>query len=78
VHDPFPTPFTHEVLEQVVGKESYSFTYGLLGYHQVIIFEEEKRKTTFIIEWGLFSYNVIPFGLKNTPIGFSRIVIETF
>jgi hypothetical protein len=40
--------------------------------------EEEKTKTTFIIEWGYFAYNVIPFGLKNAPIVFSRIVIASF
>ena len=34
VHDPFMTPFSDEVLDQVVVKESYSFTDGLLGYHQ--------------------------------------------
>jgi hypothetical protein len=48
VHDPFPTPFTDEVLEEVVGKESYSFTDGFSRYHQVRIVEEEKNKTTFI------------------------------
>jgi hypothetical protein len=48
VHDPFPTPFTDEVLEQVVGKEAYSFKNGFLGYHQVRIIEEDKNKTTFI------------------------------
>jgi hypothetical protein len=48
VHDPFPAPFTDEVLEQVAGKESYSFTDGFSGYHQVRIVEEEKKKTTFI------------------------------
>jgi hypothetical protein len=78
VHDPFPTPFTDEVLEQVAGKESYSFTDGFLGYHQVRIVEEDKKKTTFIIEWGSFAYNVMPFGLKNAPAVFSRIVIEIF
>jgi hypothetical protein len=78
VHDPFPTPFTDEVLEQVVRKEEYPFTNGFLGYHQVRIAEEDKRKTTFITEWGSFAYNVMPFGLKNTPAGFSRIVIKYF
>jgi hypothetical protein len=51
VHDPFPTPFTDEVLEQGAGKESYSFTNGFSGYHQVRIVEEEKKKTTFITGW---------------------------
>lgn len=28
IHDPFPTPFTNEVLENVDGQETYSFTDG--------------------------------------------------
>jgi hypothetical protein len=28
VHDPFPTPFSDEVLNHVVGNEAYSFTDG--------------------------------------------------
>jgi hypothetical protein len=37
LHDPFPTPFTDEVLENVGGQETYSFTDGFLGYHQIKI-----------------------------------------
>jgi len=33
VHDPFPTCFTDEVLENVGEQEAYSFTHGFLGYH---------------------------------------------
>ena len=33
MHDPFPTPFTDEVLEGVGGQEMYSFTNGFSGYH---------------------------------------------
>ena len=33
VHDPFPTPFTDEVLENFDGQEAYSFTNGFSGYH---------------------------------------------
>jgi hypothetical protein len=35
LHDPFPTPFIYEVLENVGGQEVYSFTSGFLGYHQI-------------------------------------------
>jgi hypothetical protein len=72
VHDPFPTPFSDEVLDQVVGNEAYSFTDGFSSYHQVRIVEEDKKKTTFTTEWGSFSYNVMPFGMKNAPIVFSK------
>jgi hypothetical protein len=37
LHDPFPTPFTDEVLENVGGHEVYSLTGKLLGYHQIKI-----------------------------------------
>ena len=53
-HDPFPTPFTDEVLDNVGGQEAYSFTDGFLGYHQIMIHEEERHKKTFAIEWGSF------------------------
>jgi hypothetical protein len=33
LHDPFPIPFTDEVLENVGGHESYSFTDGFSSYH---------------------------------------------
>jgi len=78
VHDPFSTPFSEEVLDQVVGKEVYSFTDGFSGYHQVRIMEEDRRKATFTTEWCSFAYNVMPFGLKNIPIVFSQIVVVSF
>jgi hypothetical protein len=61
-----------------VWKESYSFTDGFLGFHQVIISKDYKNKTTFITKWGPFTYNMMPFGLNNAPVVFSRIVIATF
>ena len=54
LHDPFPTPFTDEVLESIDGKEMYSFTDGFPGYHQVIIVQEDRHKTNFVIEWGCY------------------------
>ena len=33
MHDPFPTPFTDEVLEGEGGQDMYSFTYGFSRYH---------------------------------------------
>ena len=33
IHDPFPMPFSDEVLYQVAGNEAYSFTDGFSGYH---------------------------------------------
>jgi hypothetical protein len=78
LHDPFPTPFTDEVLEKVGGQEAYSFTYGFLGYHRIKIALEDMYKTNFSTEWGSYQYTIIPFGLKNEPTIFSRVVIDSF
>jgi hypothetical protein len=36
-HDPFHTPFTNEVLDNVGGQEVYFLTDGFSGYHQIKI-----------------------------------------
>ena len=56
----------------------YSFTDGFSGYHQVRIAKEDRHKMTFVTEWGCYQYTVIPFGLKDTPVMFSRIVVSIF
>ena len=53
LHDPFPTPFTDKVLNNVGGKEVYSFTDGFSGYHHIRIVGD-KHKTTFAMELDYF------------------------
>jgi hypothetical protein len=78
LHDPFPTPFIDEVLDNVGGQEVYSFTDGFSGYHHIQITKEDHQKTKFSTEWGSYQYTVMPFGLKNAPTIFSRVVVESF
>ena len=78
VNDPFPNPFTDEVLDNVGGLEAYFLTDGFFGYHQIKITPENRSKMTFVTEWRCFQYTVMPSGLKNAPVIFSRIVILAF
>jgi hypothetical protein len=78
LHDPFSTSFTDEVLDNVGGQESYSFTNMFLRYHQITIAQEDMHKTTFTTEWGCYQYTVMSFGLKNAPTIFSRVVVAAF
>jgi hypothetical protein len=48
LHDPFPTSFTDEVLENVGGKKVYSFIDRFSGYHQIKIALEDRYKTTLL------------------------------
>ena len=33
-----------------------------------------KEKTAFVIQHGLFEFRVMPFGLRNTPAVFQRLM----
>jgi hypothetical protein len=61
LHDLFPTPLTYVVLENIGGQESYSFTDGFSGYHQINIDPEDIYKTTFSKELGSHQYIVMSF-----------------
>jgi hypothetical protein len=66
------------VLDNVGGQEVYSFTDGFSGYHQIQIAKEDHHKTTFETKWGSYQYTVMPFGLKNSPTIFCRVVVKAF
>ena len=76
--DPFSTPFVDEIINEVVGHEWYSFIDNFPRYNQVPIAKEDQENSTFVSEFGSFAYKVMPFGLKNTPSVFSRIVVKEF
>ena len=76
--DPYPLPFTEEVLDSVAGHEMYSFLDGYSGYHQIQIAPEDRHKTAFVTDWGAFVWIVMPFGLKNAPPTYQRAVNKAF
>ena len=78
LHDPFPTPFKDEVLDNVGGQEAYSFIDGFSSYHQIKIALDDRCMNTFSTEWESYQYIVTPFGLKNAPAIFLRVVIASF
>ena len=72
--DSFPLPAIEELLIKV-SKSKYFSTLDLkAGYHQVHLDSETKHKTAFCVGNRLYEYNRLPFGLKNTPSHFSRLM----
>jgi hypothetical protein len=46
--DPYPLPFTYEVLNTIARYESYSFLNGYSRYHQIFIAPKDRYKTAFV------------------------------
>jgi hypothetical protein len=78
VIDPFPTPFSNQIINEVKGQEFYFFKQDFSSYNQVPISKEDEWKTTFFFEFKSIEYRLIPFGLKNAPTIFSQIVVKEF
>jgi hypothetical protein len=69
-HTVFPLPFTAGVLDTVAGHEMYNFLHGLSSYNQIRMAEEDREKTAFVTEWGVYLAVVMMFGLKTAPAMF--------
>ena len=74
--DAYPLPRIDELLEKFRKGNWFTSLDLAAGYHQVEMAENDKEKTAFICSQGLFEYNVMPFGLKNAPGTFQRLMDE--
>ena len=51
---------------------------GFSCYNQIKMAPEDMEKTTFVTQWGTFSYKVMPFGLKNVGATYQRAMVALF
>ena len=66
------------ILQRVVGAKRISMLDGYLGYNQISVVEEDKKKTTFTTPWGTFTYEKMPFRLMNVGATFQRAIDIAF
>ena len=76
--DPFPLPFQDTLLDAVAGHQMYSFLDGFSGYNQILMHPDDRDKTAFITERGVYASKVMTFGLKNAPPTFQKFIQKAF
>ena len=67
VLDSYPIPRMDECIDSLGGAEVFSTLDSNSGYWQVDIPMEDRDKTVFVTNNGLFQYTRMPFGLRNAP-----------
>jgi hypothetical protein len=63
--DPFPLPRINQIIDSTAGCARLSFLDAYSGYNQIKLKNEDEEKEAFITPYGVFCYQVMPFGLKN-------------
>ena len=72
--DSYPMPSIDLALSCLNGSKFFSTLDLLQGFNQVMMSPESIEKTAFTTHDGLFEYKRMPFGLRNSPSTFQRIM----
>ena len=72
--DSFPIPRIADCIDEI-GNAKFVSTFDMLkGYWQVPLTQRAREISAFVTPSGLYQYKVMPFGMKNAPATFQRMV----
>ena len=72
--DPYQMPLIEEILDMLASARFISKVDLNKRFHQIPIVPEDISKTAFCTPWGKFEFMVMPFGLRNGPAVFQRLM----
>ena len=72
VKDCHPLPLIEDCLDALSGNKYFTHLDMSWGYYQILLADEDKKKTAFMTRYGLFQHTRMAFGLTNAPATFQR------
>ncbi|KAL5004549.1 hypothetical protein ScPMuIL_018005, partial [Solemya velum] len=72
--DAYPLPRIDDTIDVLSGSQYFSTLDLASGFWQMGLSETAKEKTAFTTGYGLYHFNVLPFGLCNAPSSFERLM----
>ncbi|CAF4138428.1 unnamed protein product [Rotaria sp. Silwood2] len=78
IKDSSPLPNMEDTIQNLGKGFSYFSKLDLKSdFYQIPINDKDKEKTAFVTPFGLYQFNVLPMGLRNSPPTFQKVMTDT-
>ncbi|MBW0511522.1 hypothetical protein O181_051237 [Austropuccinia psidii MF-1] len=78
IPDRYPIPRVHVTLTQLSQAKLIKAMDALKGFHQNVLTDNAEKLLRIIVHCGIYEYLRMPFGIKNAPFHYQRIINTIF